>query len=41
MDKFIVESPAKINLGLNVVRKRADGFHDLETIFIPIMLFLR
>ena len=38
MDKFIVESPAKINLGLNVVRKRADGFHDLETIFIPIML---
>ena len=38
MDKFIVDSPAKINLGLNVVRKRDDGYHDLETIFLPIML---
>ncbi len=27
---------AKINLGLNVVRKRADGYHDLETCFYPI-----
>ena len=25
----------KINLGLNVIRKREDGFHDLETIFVP------
>ena len=38
MNKFIVESPAKINLGLNVVRKREDGYHDLETIFIPLLL---
>jgi 4-diphosphocytidyl-2-C-methyl-D-erythritol kinase len=27
---------AKINIGLNVVRKRADGYHDLETLFFPI-----
>ncbi len=27
---------AKINLGLNITRKRADGFHDLETIFYPV-----
>lgn len=27
---------AKINLGLNVVRKRPDGYHDIETIFYPI-----
>lgn len=29
---------AKINLGLNVVSKRADGFHNIETIFYPIAL---
>jgi 4-diphosphocytidyl-2-C-methyl-D-erythritol kinase len=26
----------KINLGLNIIRKREDGYHDLETIFYPI-----
>lgn len=29
---------AKINLGLNVVEKRTDGYHNLETIFYPIPL---
>ena len=27
---------AKINLGLNVVAKRADGYHNLETVFYPV-----
>ena len=26
----------KINLGLNIIRKRADGFHDIETVFYPL-----
>lgn len=30
---------AKINLGLNVVNKRADGYHDIETVFYPVPLF--
>ena len=29
---------AKINLGLNIVEKRTDGYHNLETIFYPINL---
>lgn len=33
-----VNSYAKINTGLRVIRKRDDGFHDLETIFYPVKL---
>lgn len=29
---------AKINIGLNVVSKREDGYHNLETIFYPVKL---
>ena len=29
---------AKINLGLNIVERRADGYHNIETIFFPIPL---
>ena len=25
----------KLNLGLHVVRRREDGYHDLETLFVP------
>lgn len=28
----------KINLGLNIIRKREDGYHDLETVFYPIAI---
>lgn len=29
---------AKINIGLNILQKREDGFHDIETLFYPIGL---
>ncbi|MEO6135810.1 MAG: 4-(cytidine 5'-diphospho)-2-C-methyl-D-erythritol kinase [Ginsengibacter sp.] len=29
----------KINLGLNILRKREDGYHDIETVFYPIPIF--
>ena len=28
---------AKINLGLNVVSKRPDGYHNIETIFLSLI----
>lgn len=28
----------KLNLGLNIVAKRSDGYHDIETVFYPIPL---
>ena len=36
MEKLTLNAPAKINLGLNIVSKRSDGFHNLETFFYPI-----
>ena len=29
---------AKINLGLNVVERRSDGYHNIETVFYPVPL---
>lgn len=30
---------AKLNLGLNIVNKRDDGYHDLQTVFYPIGIY--
>ncbi len=30
---------AKINLGLNVVSRRDDGYHNIETVFLPLPLY--
>ena len=33
-----IQAPAKINLNLRILRKREDGFHDLQTLITPIPL---
>ncbi|HET6244046.1 MAG: 4-(cytidine 5'-diphospho)-2-C-methyl-D-erythritol kinase [Bacteroidetes bacterium] len=35
---MIVYPNAKINIGLHVIEKRLDGFHTIETVFLPIGL---
>lgn len=36
---MIVYAPAKINIGLKVLDKRKDGYHNLDSLFYPIPLF--
>jgi 4-diphosphocytidyl-2-C-methyl-D-erythritol kinase len=36
---WIVHAPAKLNLFLEVTGKRADGFHELETLMVSVNLF--
>ena len=36
---MIVFPNAKINLGLNIVSKREDGYHNIESVFYPIPLY--
>lgn len=36
---YFVKSPAKINIGLRVLSKRSDGYHNIETIFYPLKVY--
>src|SRR5207247_10020698 len=35
------QSPCKVNLLLNILGRRPDGFHELETVMHPVALFDR
>ena len=35
---MVVFPNAKINIGLNILRKRPDNFHDIQTVFFPLKL---
>ncbi|MBS4015142.1 MAG: 4-(cytidine 5'-diphospho)-2-C-methyl-D-erythritol kinase [Candidatus Latescibacteria bacterium] len=37
--QLVLKAPAKINIGLVVKDKRIDGYHNIETIMVPIKLF--
>ncbi len=37
--KIKIKSNAKINIGLDVVKKREDGYHELDMIMVPIDLY--
>ena len=38
MSTVVRQSPCKVNLLLNILRKREDGFHELESVMQPVLL---
>ena len=39
--QIVIDAPAKLNLGLEVIGRRDDGFHEIATIFLTIDLYDR
>ena len=38
MDEFTIQAPAKLNLTLDVLGRREDGYHDLKMVMQSITL---
>ena len=36
MRRLSCSAPAKINLGLRVIARRANGYHELESLLVPV-----
>ena len=41
MDSIWINAPAKINIGLDVLRRREDGYHEVKMIMQSVRLFDR
>jgi 4-diphosphocytidyl-2-C-methyl-D-erythritol kinase len=41
MSGFVVRAPAKLNLGLEILGRRDDGFHEIRTVFQSVAIFDR
>jgi 4-diphosphocytidyl-2-C-methyl-D-erythritol kinase len=39
MESLVIRAPAKVNLCLKIIKKRADGYHEISTIFQKVGLF--
>jgi 4-diphosphocytidyl-2-C-methyl-D-erythritol kinase len=39
--QIVIDAPAKLNLGLEVIGRRDDGFHEIATIFVAVDLYDR
>jgi 4-diphosphocytidyl-2-C-methyl-D-erythritol kinase len=37
--QIVIDAPAKLNLGLEVIGRRKDGFHEIATIFVAVDLY--
>jgi 4-diphosphocytidyl-2-C-methyl-D-erythritol kinase len=35
---MVIFPNAKINIGLNIIERRSDGYHNIETVFYPLMI---
>ena len=38
LTRMTIHPNCKINLGLNIIERRPDGYHNLETVFYPVPL---
>ena len=35
-DELVLDAPAKLNLSLAVLDRRQDGFHEIESLMVPV-----
>jgi 4-diphosphocytidyl-2-C-methyl-D-erythritol kinase len=38
-DQLVIEAPAKVNLHVEILGKRADGYHEIETLLVSVSLY--